>query len=375
MLSNKSTINFTISRTSLYQPLQKVVSIISGRPRMPVLTHVLLEINDDCLYITATDLEIEITVKVMLGDKYPVGSITAPGRKLFEICRSLPGLSKISIMLKGNKLIICSGYSTFSLSTFPASDFPKLEEWDNRIKLIISQSTLKEMIELTQFSMGQQDARYYLNGIFFETKEHTLRIIATDGHRLASCKTIVDSLLPYQAIIIPRKGIVEILRLLNIGKKLVNIQTNNNSIRVQMDNYIFTSKLIDAVFPNCHDVFLKQPKNMLEVSCDIMKHALKRAAILSNEKLRTVQFELITNQLKITTHNFEYEASEEILDVLYSGEDIKISFNVDYLIDVLNVMVGIQILRFFFTNEISSVQIEGTEKRYDATYIVMPVRV
>ncbi|URJ28148.1 DNA polymerase III subunit beta [Candidatus Blochmannia vicinus (nom. nud.)] len=367
--------NFTISKTSLYQPLQKVVSIISGRPRMPVLTHVLLEINDDCLYITATDLEIEITVKVMLEDKYPVRSVTVPGRKFFEICHSLPGLSKISIMLKDNKLIICSGCSTFSLSTFPVSDFPKLEEWDNRTKLIISQSTLKKMIELTQFSMGQQDARYYLNGIFFETKEHTLCIVATDGHRLASCKTIVDSLLPYQAIIIPRKGIIEILRLLNIGKKLVNIQTNNNSIRMQMDNYTFTSKLIDAVFPNCHDIFLKQPKNMLEVSRDTMTHALKRAAILSNEKLRTVQFILTANQLKITTHNFEYEASEEILDVSYSGEDIKISFNVDYLLDVLNVMAGVQIVRFFFTNEISSVQIESMEKCYDATYIVMPIRV
>ncbi|URJ29403.1 DNA polymerase III subunit beta [Blochmannia endosymbiont of Camponotus modoc] len=366
--------NFVIDRKLLYQPLQKVVGILSGRPRMPILTHVLLEVNDNCLCITATDLEIEMTVRVILQNKYPIGSVTVPGRKFFEICRSLSESSKISIVSKDKKLIICSGYSKFYLSTFSSLDFPKLEKWDNNLKLVISQATFKKMIELTQFAMGHQDVRYCLNGILFETKEHVLRIVATDGHRLASCEITMDLLLPNQSSIIPRKGVIEILRLLNVKEKLVNIQTNNNNLRMKTENYTFTSKLIDAVFPNCHDVFVKCSKNVLEVECDILRQALKRAAILANEKLRIVRFTLITNQLKITAHNFEHEASEEILDVLYSGQSMKISFNVDYLIDVLQVM-DTQFLRFYLTNEISSVQIEGTEKCYGATYIVMPIRV
>ncbi|URJ23949.1 DNA polymerase III subunit beta [Blochmannia endosymbiont of Camponotus sp.] len=366
--------NFIIDRKLLYQPLQKVVGILSGRPRMPILTHVLLEVNDNCLCITATDLEIEITVRIILQDKCPSGSVAVPGRKFFEICRSLSESSKISIISKDKKLIICSGCSKFYLSTFSSLDFPKLEKWDNDLKLVISQATLKKMIELTQFAMGHQDVRYCLNGILFETKKHVLRIVATDGHRLASCEVTMDVLLPEQSSIIPRKGVIEILRLLNVKEKLVNIQTNNNNIRMETENYTFTSKLIDAIFPNCHDVFVKRSKNFLEVECDILKQALKRAAILTNEKLRIVQFTLITNQLKITAYNFEREASEEILDVLYAGQNTKISFNVDYLIDVLQVM-DTQFLRFYWTDEVSSVQIEGTEKYYGATYIVMPIRV
>ncbi|WP_159714967.1 DNA polymerase III subunit beta [Blochmannia endosymbiont of Camponotus nipponensis] len=365
--------NFIIDRKSLYQPLQKLVSIISGRPRMPILNHVLLEVSDNYLFITATDLEIEITVRVMLMNKYSVGSITVPGRKFFEICRSLPESSKISITSKDDKLTICTEYSTFHFSMFCSSDFPKLEEWDSKSKLVISQTILKKMIELTQFSMGHQDVRYYLNGIFFETKEHVLRIVATDGHRLASCETTVDTLLPYQSIIIPRKGVIEILRLLSVREKLVDIQTNHNSIRIKIDNYIFTSKLIDAVFPNYRNVFLKGSENVLEVACDTLRNALKRAAIVSHAKLRVIQFKLVNNQLKITAHNFEHEASEEILDVLYSGRNMEISFNVDYLLDILHVM-DTEILHFFFTNEISSVQIESTVKCYGATYIVMPIR-
>ncbi|URJ23210.1 DNA polymerase III subunit beta [Blochmannia endosymbiont of Camponotus sp. C-003] len=364
----------SIDRKLLYRSLQKIMGILSGRPRIPILTHVLLEVNDNCLCITATDLEIEITVRIMLQDKCPMGSVTVPGRKFFEICRSLSESSKISIVLEDKKLIICSGCSKFYLSTFSSSDFPKLENWDSNLQLVISQDILKKMIELTQFSMGHQDVRYCLNGMFFETKENVLRIVATDGHRLASCEITMDSLLPDQSVIIPRKGVIEILRLLNVREKLVNIRTNNNSIRMEADDYTFTSKLIDAVFPNCHDIFVKRPKNVLEIECDLLKQALKRAAILANEKLRIIQFALSTNQLKITAHNFEHEASEEILDVLYSGQNMKISFNVDYLIDVLQVMNAYYV-RFYLTNAISSVQIEGTEQCYGATYIVMPIRI
>ncbi|URJ25110.1 DNA polymerase III subunit beta [Candidatus Blochmannia ocreatus (nom. nud.)] len=368
--------NFVINKKCLYKSLQKVIAIVASRPRIPILTHILLEVSRNHLFITATDLEIEIIAYLMLEQEYPCPfRVTVSGRKFFEICRSFPESAKISITLKDERLMICSGTSKFSLSTLCAEDFPKSDEWKDGVKLTISQLSLKKMIELTQFSMGSQDARYYLNGIFFKTAKDSVRIVATDGHRLATCKTSVSGVLSEQSIIIPRKGIVEILRLLTMQEKLVDIYFNKTSVRIKIDNYVFTSKLIDAVFPNCCDIFLKkQSRNVLEITCEVLRHALKRVAILANEKLRIIQFVLMKNQLKITSYNFSHETSEEILDVSYCGENMEVFFNVDYLLNILNVMLDQEILRFFLTDSISSVQIESASRIYAATYIVMPVR-
>lgn len=368
--------NFLIKKRPLYQSLQKIVSIISSRSRLPVLNHVLLELSKDCLFITATDLEIEIVGKLFPEKIYSTGSSTVSGRKFFEICRGFSEYSKILVELKNNKLIISSGSSNFSLSTFFTSDFPTLESWTNITEFKMSQVILKKMIELTQFAMGNQDVRHYLNGMFFEIKDHIVRIVTTDGHRLATCAVFIDTLSLFQSMIVPRKSVLEILHLLSIEKKpsLVNIQTNNNNIRLEINDYVITSKLIDAIFPECCNIFPKKSVNVLEVLCDNLKNALKRAAIISNEKFRIVRFVLIDNFLKIIARNVENEVSEEILDVVYSGKNIEISFNINYLLDVLNV-IDTQFVRFSFTDASSSVQIEGITKFYDEMYIVMPIRI
>lgn len=368
--------NFVIKKELLYQSLQKIVSIISGRPRLPILSHVLLKIEKNFLFITATDLEMEIVVKVLPEKIYSDGFGTVSGRKFFEICRGFSEDSKIFVELKNNKLIVSSGFSNFSLSTFSALDFPKLELWSNAIELEIPQIILKKMIELTHFAMGNQDVRHYLNGIFFEIKEHIVRIVATDGYRLATCSVFIDTLSLFQSMIIPRKGIFEILHLLSFEKKssLVNIQTNIYNICLKINNYTITSKLIDAVFPEYWGIFPKKSKNILEVLCNNLKKALKRAAIISNEKSRIVQFILFDNILKIIAYNVENERLEETLSAAYTGKNMEISFNINYLLDVLNVM-NTQIVRFLLTDASSSVQIEGMTKFYDETYIVMPIRV
>lgn len=369
--------NFLIEKKLLHQSLQRVVSVISGRPRLPILSHILLEINENYLFMTATDLEIEITAKVLLYERCSNKfSATVSGRKFFDICRGFSEYSKIFVSLEDGKLIIKSGSSSFLLSTFSAVDFPKLESHNNVIELEMSQIVLKKMVELTQFSMGNQDIRYYLNGMFFEIKDSVVRVVATDGHRLAVCSVSIDKLSLFHTMIISRKGMLEILHLLSIEKKSssINIKIDNHSICLKMHDYTITSKLIDAVFPNYNNVFIKKPNNILEVLCDNLKKALKRAAIIANEKFRNVNFVLMKNVLKITARNFENEVLEETLDVVYTGKNMEISFNINYLLDILNVL-NTQIVRFELTDASSSVQIEGITKYYDEKYIVMPIRI
>lgn len=368
---------FLIERKLLYQSLQKIVSVVSSRARLPILSHILLKVSKNCLFITATNLDVEITVQWLLDDgTYSDGLSTVSGRKLFDICRGLSEDVKISMELKNNKLVINSGCVNFSLSTFSASDFPKLESWASIITLEISQIVLKKMMELTQFSMGNQDVRYYLNGMFFEIKNNLFCIVTTDGHRLAMCSIFLDKILSSHSVIIPRKSVCEILRFLNFDKhaSLINIQISNRSIYFKINNYTIMSNLVDGIFPEYHNLFIEQSKNVLEILCDNLKKALKRAAIVSSEKFKVVRFILMKNLLKIVARNFEDEMSEESLDVMYIGKDMEISFNINYLLDILNV-IDTQIIRFLLTDATSIVHIEGITKYYNETYIVMPVRI
>lgn len=368
---------FVIEKKLLYQSLQKIVSIVSGRARLPILNHILLTVNKNCLFIVATNLDIKITIQWSLNHgTCSDGSSTVSGRKLFDICRGLSENLKISIALKNNKLVINSGCVNFSLSTFPAIDFPTLESWASTVTLEISHIVLKKMMELTQFAMGNQDVRYYLNGMFFEIKNNVFRVVATDGHRLAMCSIFLDTISLSHSIILPRKSVYEILRLLNFDKNvsLINIQISNRSICLKINNYTVMSNLVDGVFPEYHNLFVEHSKNVLEILCDNLKQSLKRAAIISNEKFKVVRFILIKNLLKIIAHNFEDEISEESLDVIYTGENMEISFNINYLLDILNV-IDTQIVRFFLIDATSIVQIEGVAKCYDETYVIMPVRI
>lgn len=366
--------NFLIERDLLYQYLQKIVSIISNRPRLPILTHILLNINKKYLIITATNLELEIVARILLDKIYPSVSITIPGRKFFDICRNLPKYSRILITLKNNKIFINTDGSSFSLSTIVASDFPKTKVWKGESYITISQFIFKKMIDLTQFSMAYQDVRYYLNGTLFESKKNTIRMIASDGYRLAMTEVTVNLLLPSVSVIIPRRGVIEFSKLLNNNQDIVNIQIYDNCFCIKIGDYTCNSKLIDAVFPNYLSVFPEKPYNVFEIERIMLKQALKRVSILSNVKLRIVNLYLTSNQLKITSSNFDQETAEEILKISYSNKNMQIAFNIDYLLDIINV-IDTQIIKFSLTNTISSVQIEGIPKCYGATYILMPIRI
>ncbi|CUX96159.1 DNA polymerase III subunit beta [Candidatus Gullanella endobia] len=363
---------FIVEREKLLKPLQKVSSLLGNRLTLPILSNLLLQVDEGRLLLTGTDLEIEMVAQITLSTIYKPGISTVSARKFFDICRGLPEGAKIVVTLEGERIVIRSERSRYSLSTLPASDFPNLDNWESKVEFTIAHSILKRLIESTQFSMAHQDVRYYLNGMLFETEGKKLRTVATDGHRLAICTMSIGEILPSNSVIVPRKGVIELIRILDNSENLMKLQIGSNNIRARIGDYIFTSKLIDGRFPDYHRVLPKNPDKILKTSCDLLKQAFTRAAIISNEKFRNIRLYLSRNQLKITANNPEHEEAEEVLDVSYQGSEIEIGFNVSYILDVLNAL-KCEELQLLITDEVSSVQIEDSVNQV-SSYVVMPIR-
>ncbi|MEG3109409.1 MULTISPECIES: DNA polymerase III subunit beta [unclassified Pantoea] len=363
---------FIVEREHLLKPLQQVSGPLGGRPTLPILGNLLMQVNEGSLLLTGTDLEMEMVARVALTQAHEPGATTVPARKFLDICRGLPEGAEITVTLEGDRMLVRSGRSRFSLSTLPASDFPNLDDWQSEVEFTLPQATLKRLIEATQFSMAHQDVRYYLNGMMFETEGEELRTVATDGHRLAVCSMPIGQTLPSHSVIVPRKGVIELLRLLDGGETPLQVKIGSSNIRAYVGEFIFTSKLVDGRFPDYRRVLPKNPDKALEAGCDVLKQAFARAAILSNEKFRGVRLYITENQLKITANNPEQEEAEEMLDVSYNGSELEIGFNVSYVLDVLNAL-KCENVRLLLTDSISSVQIEDVASPA-AAYVVMPMR-
>ena len=264
---------FTAAREALLKPLQAVIGVVERRQTMPILSNVLVIARDGQLSITATDLEVELVAHADVETESG-GEITVSGRKLLDICRALPEGSDINISVSGEKLTVRAGRSRFNLATLPAAEFPLVEDIKAGQSLSVSQETLGRLIEKTHFSMAQQDVRYYLNGMLLETGDGHLRAVATDGHRLALCRAALDGKQDEQQVIVPRKGVLELQRLMT-GDGDLNIELGANHIRIQLDGIRFTSKLIDGRFPEYERVIPKESSNELKADRGAFKGALQ----------------------------------------------------------------------------------------------------
>lgn len=366
---------FTLNREKLVGPLQLVAGAVERRPTLPILGNLLLKVKDSALWLTGTDLEVELISSLKLDETSSVteGEITVPAKKFVDIVRGLPEGCDITFAVDGTKVIIRAGRGRYTLSSLSASDYPNLEDWQGEVEFEISSRDLKRLIDSTQFSMAQQDVRYYLNGMSLETEGDIVRTVATDGHRLALCKFVFDGAnLPARQVIIPRKGVLEISRLINEEDKRIKVQLGSNHIRIFSNEYIFTSKLVDGRFPDYRRVLPKDSNKLVIAEKSVLKEAFSRAAILSNEKFRGVRLNLSPSELKITANNPEQEEAEEILDVVYQGELLEIGFNVAYLLDVFNAISSDNI-KLSMSDSNSSVLIEGDSDSH-ALYVIMPMR-
>ena len=361
----------TVEREKLLAPLQAVIGVVERRQTMPVLANVLLGVSDGRLSITATDLEVELVAATDVSVQQP-GDITVPGRKFLDILRALPEKSSVSLSMDGEKVVIRAARSRFSLSTLPAAEFPVIEDINSQQTVEIPRKELGRLLEKTHFSMAQQDVRYYLNGMLLEIDSQTLRAVATDGHRLALCEaTLEERAKSTLQVIIPRKGVLELQRVLTTdGTAAVAIGTNH--VRAQIGDIRFTSKLIDGRFPEYSRVIPAPPASPIRADRDTLRQALQRTAILSNEKYRGIRISVRKNVLMVQAHNPEQEEAEEEIEVSYDGADLEVGFNVNYLLDALAAIDGQEVeLGLTDSNSSCLIRSPGTSA---TRYVVMPMR-
>ena len=254
----------------------------------------------------------------------------------------------------------------------PATDFPVIDDIAAHQSVQLPRSALLRLLEKTHFSMAQQDVRYYLNGMLLEIDGQSLRAVATDGHRLALCEaTLTDKAMTSQQVIVPRKGVLELQRVLtDEGGAEVAIGTNH--VRAQIGDIRFTSKLIDGRFPEYSRVIPPSPATAIRADRDVLRQALQRTAILSNEKYRGIRITVRKNLLTVQAHNPEQEEAEEEIEVSYGGADLEVGFNVNYLLDALAAIDG-QEVELGLTDSNSSCLIRSPGGG-SARYVVMPMR-
>ncbi|MFQ6372537.1 DNA polymerase III subunit beta [Shewanella sp. YIC-542] len=363
---------FSIDRDDLLKPLQLVSGAVERRHNLPILANLLVEVSNHSLKFTGTDLEVELVGSAALEGDVQEGRTTVPAKKLLDIVKSLPEQSDVKIEQQDNKWLLRCGRSRFTLATLPAEEYPNVESFQPNIEFTIKQGTLKSLIDATQFSMANQDVRYYLNGLLFETEGNVLRAVATDGHRLALSHRMIEGALPENQVIVPRKGVVELARLLEADEQEITIAIGDNAIRATTSVAVLTSKLVDGRFPDYRRVLPKGGDKIVLASRNALRQALLRASILSNEKFRGVRVQLENALLKITANNPEQEEAEEIIDVEYNGEPLEIGFNVSYLLDVLNSLKTDDV-RITLSDGNSSALIENHQEE-DSMYVVMPMR-
>jgi len=370
--------NLTIKRAALLKPLQMIGGVVERRQTLPILANVLATVKDQNLFLTGTDLEIEMIGGAPLVQVTEAGSITVSARKLLDICRALPEDAELQWTLENDHLMLRSGKSRFMLTTLPAHDFPTVEEGPFTAQFIISQAKFKKLLSKTHFAMGQQDVRHYLNGALFDINQGIVKCVATDGHRLAySSVSDVDVGTMQSKVILPRKSVMELIRLLDHSEEDVTVCIGDNHFRVISPHFTFTSKLINAQYPDYDKLIPRGVANVAIASREMLKQALSRASILSNEKFRGIRLQLDQDLLRIVANNPEQEEAEELIHLDYQGNGVEIGFNVAYLLDVVSTIASEQI-RWSFNDPNGGVLIESMGKeavdKDDSLYVVMPMR-
>ena len=366
----------TLVREDLLKPLQMVMGVVDRKQTLPILSNVLLNLNKKRLSVIGTDLEIELTGHSTFSD--PLSGplqLTLPGRKLLDICRALPENASIELYQDKHQVILRSQRSRFTLSTLPPEEYPNTEQQTVHLEITVNQSELLQLLQHTHFAMAQQDVRYYLNGMLFEFFTNTLRTVATDGHRLAT-DTMPAAITDEHRlqVIVPRKGVLELMRLLNNSAEEVTLSVGTHYIQATAENYTFVSKLIEGRFPDYQRVIPRNGDKKITVGREEFKQALIRSAILCNDKIRGVFLELKPNLLRLLANNQEQELAEEDIGVVYSGPEFGLAFNINYLLDVLNTLETDQVELIFSSSNNNSLLIAEPNGHKDQAFVVMPMR-
>ncbi|MDO4693573.1 MAG: DNA polymerase III subunit beta [Eikenella sp.] len=360
-------------RDTLLKPLQAVTGIVERKHTLPILSNVLIERSNGQTNILATDLEIQIHTHGPHSDAEDF-RITTNAKKLQDILRALPEGAIVALDWAQNRLTLKAGKSRFALQTLPAEDFPLMSVGEDVVSAFtLPQETFKNMLSQVQYAMAVQDIRYYLNGLLMQAEGDSLRLVATDGHRLAYSAAVIDANLPKAEVILPRKTVLELFKLLNRPGEPVTVELLNNQVRFRCNDTVVVSKVVDGKFPDFNRVIPQDNDKIFQLSRTDLLGALERAAILANEKFRGARLQLRPGLLSVLCSNNEQEEAREELEIAYQGGELEVGFNIGYLMDVLRNVHSDDIrLAFGDANRSTLFTIPDNP---DFKYIVMPMRI
>ncbi len=368
---------FQLDRETLLGRLQTVAGAVERREKLPILGNVKVVLEGGVLSLSATDMELELIAAANVPDGED-GETTVPAVKWMDICRTLPENAAVEFTCDENRAQLRAGRSRFALNTLPAADYPPMEPVETQVDVSLPKQDLKQLMDRTQFAMANQDVRFYLNGLLFEFQDRKLRAVATDGHRLAQAEVELPEPVgeEIRQCILPRKGVQELLRLLQGSSEGdVGLKLGRTSLQAVMDGVTFTSRLLEGKFPDYNRVIPREDQcdRQVEADREQMRRTIQRAAVLSNEKHRTVRLSFTAETLHVVANNTDHEEAEDEVDVQFTGEALDIGFNSDYLIDALGALPSERVL-VRMSDASSSCLLTPKEDDGSCRYVVMPMR-
>ncbi len=367
---------FKAPQSEVLAALQAIVGIVEKRHTIPILANVLIRKQGENSELITSDLEIQMRNRVNLGgDEAENFSTTIAMRKLIDILRTLSPEQVVSLEQQDKKIILKGGKSRFTLQSLPADDFPLVQEASSyATTLVLAQKTLKKLLQQVAFAMAVQDIRHYLNGLLLQTNGKKLALVTTDGHRLAYAEAELEQEMPAQEVILPRKTVLELLRLLDENsEEPIEIAFASNQARFRFGKLEFVSKLVEGKFPDYNRVIPQNHQQNITVSRTGLQASLQRSAIMMSEKFKGVRLNIEPGLLRVASNNNEQEEAMDELDIDYSGPNIEIGFNVTYVQDVLSnahsEMVNINLADGNSSALITVPELPGFK------YVVMPMRI
>ena len=360
-----------LDRDAFLKGLQMVQNVVEPRQTLPILANVLLETEEGTVRLTATDLEVgaRVSIPARVAGK---GAITVSARKLAEIVKELPAAA-VTLKVGDNAGVSlrCAGV-TYKLVGMPPDDFPAVVPASPSAWLTLEAKILRDMLTQTSFAISHDETRYALNGVLFSLSSKEMRLVATDGHRLAlSVRTLGDMGRPITGIV-PRKAITEIMRVLGAGEE-VQLGITENQFVLQMPNFDMTARLIEGQFPNYEAVIPKNHPGRLVIARAALTSALRRVSVMAEERNKPVKLTLAPASLKLAASSQDMGEAEETLDIDYAGEEVSIGFNSRYLLEAIAPVENEQVVLEFKDALSPGIVRSASEEGYCC--VIMPMRI
>jgi len=366
-----------VRKNDLLRELQLFQGIVERKNTIPILANVLMEAKGDQVSFLATDLEVGLRSKcaAMVSKN---GALTLPAKKFYEIIKSLPETDVRIAEEKGGVKVAADRFDS-RMQTLPREDFPTLPESGGAPSATLPRAALKEMVAKTQFAITGEDTRYFLNGALFVLRPDTMSLVATDGHRLALVTVSRDAKAKKDAdevrAILPKKTLGELARLLQDGDEDIRYERGENHLFFDVGGRLLISRMIDGQFPAYERVIPKGNDKHVEFERDRLTNAVRRVALLSNERSRAVKIQIDRGKVDVTSSSPDLGEAKETLTVEYAGAPLQICFNAQYVLDFLSA-VATDVVSLDLKDEVSqAVMMPVGAEGYEYTYVIMPMRV